>query len=255
MIFFVRGDAPPGLQQKAVDLLVKFNAKRLADPKTTPSKFWGTVRKEIREEASVLATRAYFKCAFCESRANHVQHPHIEHYRPKGRIEFEHLMFSWGNWLLSCGRCNESKWKHFPDCGGVPCLLDPSTDDPTGHIAFYFSEVEGLTFRGWRSIQMLDLQRSPLIRERSSWLTRIDSLLLLATLAVDEGVKVQARRLLIWSMQVDAPYSAMTTQHLVRRCPKLAQPVVPHPHIEEDDAPAKMRALVQQHRALIAEIC
>ena len=246
-----RGVAPHGFQQKSANLLAAFYTARNADPKTTPSKFWSSVRKKLREEATILATRLHFKCAFCESRASHVQNPHIEHYRPKGRPEFEHLMFDWNNWLLSCGRCNESKWQYFPDCGGVPCLLDPALDDPIGHVEFCHTMIEGISIRGWRTIQLLDLQRVPLTRERGSWLIKIDILLLLAALAIDANVKTESRRLLLWSMQADAPYSAMTKRHLRRRAPKLAQPAVPHPHISEDDAHSKLRGFIAKHRDLI----
>ena len=110
MIHVERGGPPAGFEERAVELAYRFTEARNRDSALTASKFWQRVRPELRADAAELAERFHHKCAFCEARMEHVQHPPVEHYRPKGRAEFEGFMFHWSNWLFSCGRCNESKW-------------------------------------------------------------------------------------------------------------------------------------------------
>ena len=247
MIHVKRGDPPAGFEVKAAELARRFAVAHNQDPTLTTSKFWQSVRLQLRTEATELAERFHHKCAFCEARMEHVQHPQVEHYRPKGRVEFEALMFHWNNWLLSCGRCNESKWKHFPDCGGAPCLLDPTDDEPGEHLLFHKQEVEGLSDRGRETVRLLGLDRSPLTRERASWLVKVEALLLLASCAQEKRVQGEARQLLIWCLQEDAPFCAMTRAFLGHAAPKLASPAQPHPRVSEQDGFDRIAQLVTEH--------
>lgn len=248
MIHVDRGDPPAGFNKKGADLARRFREERNHDPTLTASKFWQRVRPELRADAAQLVQRFRNKCAFCEARMEHVQRPHIEHYRPKGRAEFEGRVFDWANWLLSCGRCNESKWQHFPDCEGTPCLLDPTVDDPADHIAFCRQDVDALTHRGEVTIRLLGLNRTPLTRERASWLVKVGALLLLAACTEEAHVRSDARQLLIWCLQADAPYSAMTRAFLAHEAPKLAQPARPHPRVSEGDGLNRITRLIAEHR-------
>jgi uncharacterized protein (TIGR02646 family) len=218
------------------------------------SVFWSSVRNELRADAEELRKRFNGKCAFCESKIEHISYPHIEHYRPKSRPEFERLTFDWNNWLLSCGRCNQSKWVHFPQCGRHPCLLNPVDDDPARHLDFKRALIFGLTRRGRQTIRLVGLERAPLSGERASWLSRIDALLLLATLGQSGEVKTESRQLLIWAMQEDAPYTAMTRSYLRDLAPRLANPIQPHPRIVGTDQMERVRELVEQHAHEIAGI-
>jgi uncharacterized protein (TIGR02646 family) len=205
------------------------------------AEYWRRVRRKLRSDADKLREVFEGKCAFCESTMRHVSSPQIEHYRPKSRKEFEDLAFVWENWLLSCGNCNGKKWAHFPICGTVPCLLDPTSDNPAVHIDFAGARPLALTERGHETIRLLGLDRAPLEDEREKWLTLIRALLLLAK---PPSACREARELLIWSMQSDAPYSAMTRRYLHEQAPRLATPKVPHPRIEVTDAVQRICELV-----------
>jgi len=125
-----RSNRPRGFATRARAWQRAFLEARARTPATTAAQFWKKIRPSLQTDAAALSAVFHGKCAYCESRMAHVQHPHIEHYRPKGRSEFEKFLFLWTNWLLSCGRCNDSKWRHFPMLGSLPCLLDPTVDDP-----------------------------------------------------------------------------------------------------------------------------
>ena len=254
MIRVTRGAAPAGFAERATDWEQRFAAGRREQAKLSASAFWRRVRNEIKPDAEELRRRFHGKCAFCEAKMEHVSNPHIEHYRPKSRREFERFMFAWDNWLLSCGRCDQSKWAHFPMSGGEPCLLNPAADDPRVHLDFQRAVILDLSPRGMDTIRLVGLARMPLKSERASWLCRIDSLLLLASSGQSAQVRTDSRSLLIWAMQDDAPYSAMTVAHLRSMAPKLANPAVPHPHIAEADQVERIRELVEAHADEIAQI-
>lgn len=166
MIRVTRGPAPAGFTRRARELKRRFADARRIKADLSANAFWSSVRPQLKTDAEELRRRFNGKCAFCESRMEHVSHPHIEHYRPKGRSEFERFMFDWNNWLLTCARCNQSKWIHFPQCGRNPCLLNPAKDDPRTHLEFKRALALGLTRRGRETIRLVGLDCAPLSAER-----------------------------------------------------------------------------------------
>jgi uncharacterized protein (TIGR02646 family) len=210
---------PRGFAARARAWQRAFRDEQRQDPGMTAPRFWKKMRRELQADAAALVAVFHAKCAYCESRMLHVQYPHVEHYRPKGRAEFLRYLFAWDNWLLSCGRCNDSKWLHFPMCdGGVPCLLDPTADNPDEHIGFAREHVAGLTRRGAETVRIVGLDRGPLEDERARWLLHVDALLLLAIAPAKLG---EARDLLVWCLQDEAPWAACTRAYLRTRAPKL----------------------------------
>jgi uncharacterized protein (TIGR02646 family) len=250
MIRVNRGLEPDGFATRSTDWQRRFAEAKIQNPTLTPSKFWGQVRKEIRPDAQVLFRAFYGKCAFCESRMAHVSSPNVEHYRPKSK--FLDQMFVWQNWLLSCGRCNDKKWAHFPICDGQPCLLDPTTEDPNEHVGFLDAQIIDRTPRGAKTVKLVGLDRTPLVEERARWLMTIRFLLLLIHRVPE--VRKEVRELLIWSMQPDAPYTAMTRAYLRKKVPRLAKPDVPHPFIEPHNQLERIANLIEQYDDQLQEI-
>jgi len=250
MIRVDRGPEPDGFAARSTDWRERFGAAREQDPKLTAGKFWSRVRRQIRADARVLYEAFHGKCAFCEAKMAHVSSPHVEHYRPKSK--FPDQMFDWRNWLLSCGRCNDKKWVHFPDCAGQPCLLNPSAEDPTAHLDFSGTRMLAQTRRGEETIKLIGLNRSPLEDERAQWLMTINILLLLLC-RVPEAY-VETRDLLIWAMQADAPYSAMTYCYLHQKTPRLANPDNPHSPVTLHNPKERIAGLVEQYADQLCEL-
>lgn len=242
MIRVERGPEPDSFAARAADWYRRFEEAHRRNPELTASQFWSSVRAQVRADAEALYAAFHGKCAYCEARMAHVSSPHVEHYRPKSK--FPDRMFDWQNWLLSCGRCNDRKWAHFPDCDCQPCLLDPTAEDPSMHLDFLRARVLGRTRRGEETIKLVGLDRSPLEDERALWLMKINLLLLLCR--VPEA-SAEARELLIWAMQADAPYAAMTRCYLRQKTPRLADPQIPHAPVTLHDPLEQIVALVEQH--------
>jgi uncharacterized protein (TIGR02646 family) len=252
MIRVNRGPEPEGFMARSEDWQRRFREARLADAKLTPASFWQRVRRELVRDVNLLDAAFYSKCAFCESKIRHVSPAHLEHYRPKSG--FSDLMFIWQNWLIACPRCNIKKGMHFPLCeDDQPCLLDPTTDDPSEHLDFLDAQILAKTYRGEQTISLVGLDCSPLDEERARWLIAIRSLLLLWLCEVPV-VSIEARELLIWAMQPDAPYAAMTRAFLRRNTPLFADPHVPHPPVHPADPIKRIDKLIKECSDRLAQL-
>jgi uncharacterized protein (TIGR02646 family) len=254
MIKVDRGDAPAGFANRADTWRLRFANERRQKADISASAVWSKVRGNINADAQILAERFHHKCAYCESRPGHVSHPHIEHYRPKGIARFEDKMFDWNNWLSSCGICNEEKWKHFPETNGKPMLLNPAEEDPSSHLCFVGSVLRGLTKRGKKTVELVELDRQPLRNERASWLRVIQILLLLWSEGKDIEVRRECREHLIWTLQEDAPFTGMTRAYLCEKCPKLVNPDAPHPRQVEGDHSERIKNLVEKYTAKLMDL-
>lgn len=246
MIRVNRGTAPEGFANRADAWRSRLAGYRKQNPAITAAAVWRKVRGDLAADAITLAARFHSKCAYCEARPGHVSHPHIEHYRPKGNIRFEGEMFDWDNWLLSCGICNEKKWKDFPEENGQPLLLNPATEDPSPHLCFLGPSPRGITTRGKKTVELVKLDRQALRDDRASWLGNVQKLLLLLAGSEEEEVRRECREQLIWALQDDAPYTGMTRAYLGEKCPKLANPKIPHLRLAEADRHERIRELVEQ---------
>jgi uncharacterized protein (TIGR02646 family) len=241
MIRVQRGPEPDGFALRAAAWRGRFDEACQQNPNLTASQFWSRVRGEIRADAQVLYEAFHEKCAYCEAKAGHVAALQIEHYRPQKK--FPDRAFDWHNWLVSCGRCNQKKWAHFPDCDGQPCLLDPAAEDPSRHLDFSRAYALAKTRRGAETVELVGLNRSPLEDERALWLMTINALLLLLQ---SPEASAEARKLLIWAMQADAPYAAMTRCYLQKLAPQFANPAKPHAAVALRDPRERIASLVEQ---------
>ena len=69
------------------------------------------------------------KCAYCESKIEHVTYGDVEHISPKS-LDMESI-FSWDNLTLACDVCNTNKGNNFPLGDG---LIDPYKKLPSSHF-------------------------------------------------------------------------------------------------------------------------
>ena len=120
------------------------------------------------------------------------------------------------------------------------------------HLDFLRARVLGRTRRGEETIKLVGLARSPLEDERALWLMKIDLLLLLLCCALEASA--EARELLIWAMQADAPYAAMTRCYLRQKTPRLADPETPHAPVTPHDPQERIVGLVEQYTDQLQEL-
>ena len=99
---------------------------------------------------------------------------------------------------------------------------------------------------------MVGLNRTPLEDERAQWLMTINALLLL--LCCVPEANTETRELLIWAMQAQAPYSAMTYCYLRQKTPRLADPETPHTPVTLRDPQERIAGLVEQYADRLCEL-
>ncbi len=161
--------------------------------------------KEIKDS---LIKMFHGKCAYCESKINHIDYGHIEHYRPKSL--FPELTFEWSNLFLACGICNGKTYKgnQFPETNKKGPFINPCDDNPDDHFTFDYdssvclASVYGKTPRGETTEQQLGLNRHDLRQYRSNYVCK---LVVLARLAENDS---EAQALLEDAKQDNAEYAA-----------------------------------------------
>lgn len=121
------------------------------------------VRTSLRELLGTMATGRQC-CMYCGDGIG----TDIDHFEPLALAPTR--TFEWINHLLACSTCNShQKRERFPkDALGSPQLIDPTAEDPGGHILLTLSlgEYAPLTDRGRTTIDVFALNRPLLVRGR-----------------------------------------------------------------------------------------
>jgi uncharacterized protein (TIGR02646 family) len=136
------------------------------------------IRDALREETKR-------KCAYCESRIEHVDYVHIEHIFPKARRP--ELVCKWENLTLACRRCNTNKGEYYePTCE----LVNPYQDDIQAHLIFAGPlVVHRSPDRGRVTISKIDLNRPELMARRKDAIENVQRVLDLLGTQDDGPVK------------------------------------------------------------------
>jgi hypothetical protein len=96
---------------------------------TTPLPTRGTTYSDWKPE---LAEEGFHQCVYCsisETSFGGIRNFHVEHYKPKGLKQFEHLETEFSNLYYACAICNTFKsddWTDPADDFSIGCYPDPS---------------------------------------------------------------------------------------------------------------------------------
>jgi uncharacterized protein (TIGR02646 family) len=144
------------------------------------------------------ALRSLFnkKCAYCESYLPHIEHAHVEHWRPKGKVTenkkhkgYYWLASDWNNLFYTCGVCNssykKSKFPIDPNSSYAmkskdnyltlekPLLINPCIDNPEVYLEFTdegtIHPISPSSSKGIKSIEVYGLDREDLNIRRKSY--------------------------------------------------------------------------------------
>jgi hypothetical protein len=125
-------------------------------------KAWKSAELERHGIRAYLAKMApgIQRCMYCGDNLG----TDIDHFEPISSAPIR--TFEWFNHLLACSFCNSNCKRHlFPrDLAGKALLIDPTTDDPSPHLALRFSDgkYRALSPRGQASIDVFGLNRADL---------------------------------------------------------------------------------------------
>lgn len=154
------------------------------------------------------------KCCFSEAKFVN-DDANVEHFRPKGYVEdkttgtisypgYYWLAYEWSNLFYCKSTTNSSiKRNFFPLSGSGgrksnhtdtrvenSVLIDPSGEDPRQHIRFKNEEIKGITPRGKKTIDLLDLRNGQLDEARRTKFNYLKTMKNAADLLISNGIPV-----------------------------------------------------------------
>lgn len=160
------------------------------------------------EIKAALVAETHGKCAYCESKLQHIHHGDVEHIFPKS-ISPEKT-FDWDNLTFACEICNQKKSDKDPF---LEHIIDPYVIDPGLHLVFLGALIFSLgTNLGVCTESILELNRGLLCEARKEQLERV---MLIFRTILQEDLPLVVRRsiyddLLENEGSSSAAYSAMT---------------------------------------------
>ena len=116
-----------------------------------------------RAERDELRARFEFRCGYCgvsETDAGALLT--VDHFHPQS----QHGADDASNWVLCCSACNSFKGAYWPATSASLPLLNPLTDDFPLHLELRDNLMVGLSPRGRNHIEVLHLNREPLVTHR-----------------------------------------------------------------------------------------
>ncbi len=191
MIFVPRSEEPECLQQNANEWLVEYLTALQAlenavdeEQKKLLKKAKDTAENKYRHPQISNALKSMFKdkCAFCESKMDHVSYQNIEHFFPK--VDYPGKCFNWINLLAACSICNSPAYKgtKFPMTAVGDTIINPCEDQPDDFFDFVFeldensptgfiARVLPKNERAEITEKTLGLNRIPLLKMRNQYLS------------------------------------------------------------------------------------
>ena len=251
MILVCKTDAPTRLEKTGIAQTKKDCAAYAANTNdylngTRKFKFKRTIYGHNAVKDTLRKVQ-HKKCCFCEGQFEAFAAADVEHFRPKGAVQQDEnssrlipgyywLAYAWDNLYWCCQVCNRNNKKnYFPLANPTrrarshtddiatekPLILNPGgPEDPRHHIKFRDAIAVGSTKAGRKTVEILGLNRGPLVEER---LTHLNELMLLLEIvesfASNPELKSQqllkdARHGLTVAVQPAAVFSAMAADFL-----------------------------------------
>lgn len=130
--------------------------------------------KAIRRQVRI---RAQYSCEYCsitETDAGGLLTN--DHFHPKSKNGSDEI----DNLIYCCNRCNSYKYDYFPEKESDPEIWNPRLEPLSKHFfELEDGKLKALTSKGKATIQLLRLNRSPLINYRLQKKTRLEEFKLL----------------------------------------------------------------------------
>lgn len=129
---------------------------------------WTAARAPKRHVKTLLESMAHgaARCMYCDDSRG----TDIDHFQPLAVAPLR--TFAWDNHLLACSFCNSNaKRDQYPcDANGTCLLVDPSTEDPAGHLFLMLASGEygHHTAKGKHTIRVFGLNRADLVQGRKT---------------------------------------------------------------------------------------
>lgn len=206
MIKLTKAPKPDILETNAANwtnVLITKLAKKTKPTETEKTRY----RHSEIKNALVIETNG--KCAYCESKLQHIHHGDVEHIYPKS-LDPEKT-FEWENLTFACEICNQNKSNKDPN---LEYIIDPYNIDPSLHLSFLGTFVYPLTQNlGKNTGVILDLNRSALCDMRKE---KLDQVMGIFETILNKDIPLVVRKTIYDNLlsnegSPSSAYSAMTT--------------------------------------------
>lgn len=215
MIKLEKGPKPEILETNGAEWTRILVEKRSSGEEPTSTEKTRYRHPQIKE---ALVTETHNKCAYCESKLQHIHHGDVEHIMPKSLDPSKTL--EWENLTLACEMCNQKKSNLDPNANQI---IDPYTVDPRDFLVFNGPFIFSMgSPSGIATKVILDLDRPELIETRSERLKYIMSIYaevlrpdipILARRAIYKNlVKTEASPSMAYSAMVQDTIAAMQSR-------------------------------------------
>lgn len=185
---------------------VLIRKKALGESPTTTEKS----RYRHPEIKTALIQETSGKCAYCESKLEHITYGDVEHISPKS-TELE-AIFQWDNLTLACDVCNTNKGDKFPNKEG---LVDPYNHDPALRFRMFgplIFAVPGDNDARYTEIT-LDLNRAALLERRKEKIKYLREMVE-AVAAASDRLRPRLLEVLELETAPDQEFSALAKSYL-----------------------------------------
>ncbi|PAE08250.1 TIGR02646 family protein [Terribacillus saccharophilus] len=160
------------------------------------------IKEGLREET-------YGKCAYCESKIEHISYAHIEHILPK--TIFPELTYEWNNLTFCCERCNKLKGDYY---NNDMKLVNPYEDDLDSIFLFLGPTIVYKDIQGQFTIDKLQLNRMQLVEKRMYVVEEIAQLISNYNTATIEPIKEMYYKQILEMVNPQTEYSAVASSVL-----------------------------------------
>ena len=170
---------------------------------------------------NALITETNGKCAYCESKLQHIHHGDVEHIYPKSLDP--NKSFEWENLTIACEICNQNKSNKDPN---LEYIIDPYVIDPSSHLLFMGAIVYPLTQTFGKSTEvLLDLNRSALCERRKE---KLDQVMRIFETILNENIPLVTRKVIYDNLlsnegSSSSAYSAMAVDVIEKMKSKLPE--------------------------------
>ncbi len=141
------------------------------DPPQEAVKTWRSFKGKARDDVLVALQDMCWglqRCMYCQDSLG----TDIDHFRPK--VDYPERSYEWDNYILACSHCNSNyKRDKFPVKDGKELLVDPTSVDPSRHLALSLDtgNYVGLDEVGVETIKVFGLNRDVCVQgRRTAWI-------------------------------------------------------------------------------------
>ncbi len=165
--------------------------------------------EEIKQK---LIKETHGKCAYCESKMNHISFADIEHILPKSKRP--ELYVEWSNLTISCEVCNRIYKKDYYNPQDP--IINPVADDPKEYLQFFGALVYSVPGKrkGELTKEILHLNRTELIEKRQETLKTFTDLVNKYASETNPVYKSILKEEILRHISPNSEYSLMLSNYL-----------------------------------------